>query len=330
MVVTIHGVMDVEEESLWVPTRPQVSTKQLDASLRFIGKYYNFISLDEAVQMLSGVIPFRAHCVVITFDDGYRNNLTHALPILCKYNVPGIMFTAVGHVERRDCFWFDRLDYAIQQYVAIGGKYCDLGGERMPLDITNRKTLQASIKSVIFKIKDLSGSDTEVMSIVEKTISELEKASGKSLNDIIEVDSWCGVISWDDLRTASEKGMGVGSHTVDHARVGLLNEEATRWQLNESKRMIEEKLHQSCDYFCYPNGNYTQEILPLVREAGYKAALTTIEGGNQPGDDVHQLKRVHLPQGRTPQEALAVASGFSFKLSMLLRRLRGMGVAQLE
>jgi peptidoglycan/xylan/chitin deacetylase (PgdA/CDA1 family) len=318
--------MDDEEDALWIPTRPQISTKLLDTSIKLIGKYYNFISMEEAVQMLSGAVPFREHCIVVTFDDGYRNNLTHAWPVLSKYNVPAIVFVSVGHVEQRKCFWFDRLDYAVQQYVAAGGKYCELGGERIKLDITNRTTLQASIKSVIFKIKELSGSDAEAMSVAEKTISELEAASGKSLTDIIDEDSWCGVISWDGLREASKKGMSIGSHTVDHARVGLLGEEAARWQLNESKRMIEEKLHQSCDYFCYPNGSYTQETLHLVREAGYKAALTTREGGNQPGEDLYQLKRVHIPQGRTPQEALAVASGFSIKLSNLLRRLRGKGV----
>ena len=87
--------------------------------------------------------------------------------------------------------------------------------------------------------------------------------------------------------------------------------------------MIEEKLGQPCDYFCYPNGSLREEILPLVQEAGYRAALTTREGLNHPGDDLYKLKRMHLPQGRTPEEALAVASGFSYKLSQFLARFRG-------
>jgi peptidoglycan/xylan/chitin deacetylase (PgdA/CDA1 family) len=326
--MTIHGVMDIEDDALWIPTRPRISTKQLDITLGLIGKYYNFISIDEAVSMLSGDIPFRQHCVVITFDDGYRNSFTHAWPVLCKHNAPGILFPAVGHVESRKCFWFDRLDYAIQQHVSNGGEYCELAGEKIPLDKTDRKTLQASVKSVILKVKELPGNDIDVMSATEKAISKLEEASGKSLNDIVESDPWSGVISWDDLRLASEKGMDIGSHTVDHARIGLLSEQAAKWQLKESKRMIEENLNKSCNYFCYPNGNYTQETIPLVKEAGYEAALTTKEGDNKPGVDLYQIKRVHMPQGRTPQEGLAVASGFGFKLSTLINRLRGTSVAQ--
>jgi peptidoglycan/xylan/chitin deacetylase (PgdA/CDA1 family) len=326
--LTLHGVMNRGEGAEWTPARTQISTEQLDESVRLISKYYHFVSLEEAVQMLSGELPFRGHSVVITFDDGYRNNLTHALPVLRRHGVPAILFAAVGHVEKRKCFWFDRLDYALQQYMASGKRYCLLGDERIELDNSDPQKLQQSVKSVIFKIKELSGNDGEAMAIAEATISELERATGKTLNAIIDSDPWCGVASWDDVKLARERGMVIGSHTVDHARVGLLDADSVKWQLSESKKMIEEKLNQPCDYFCYPNGSYNQEVIPLVREVGYKAALTTQEGVNYPGDDLYQLKRLHMPQGRSPQEALAVASGFSFKLSLLLRMLRETGTAK--
>jgi peptidoglycan/xylan/chitin deacetylase (PgdA/CDA1 family) len=332
VILTIHGVMDKGCDAEWEPTRPQISSKHLEHSLKLTLKYCKFISLDEAVDMLSGNIQFQRNCVVLTFDDGYRNNLTHAWPVLVKLKVPAIVFPAVGHIEKRECFWFDRLDYAIQQHAAAGGRYCALGDERIEIDSTNRKSLRKSIKTVIFKIKELSGSDDEVMAIAEKTISQLEAAYGKSLNTMIESDAWCGVMSWDDLKLARERGMDIGSHTVDHARVGLLDEAAVRWQLSESKRIIEEKLQQECKYFCYPNGDYSEAVIPQVREAGYKAALTTKEGLNYRGDDLYTLKRMHMPQLRSPQEVLGVATGFTFQLSLLLRgfrkSLRGMGVGR--
>jgi peptidoglycan/xylan/chitin deacetylase (PgdA/CDA1 family) len=328
VILTIHGVMDAKEKAQWIPTRPQVSIEQLEESIKLIQKHYTFITMAEAISMLSGTEPLRENCVVVTFDDGYRNNLTHAWPILRSYKVPGIVFVAVGAVDGRECFWFDRLDYAVQQYVASGGRDIQLGDERIQIDASTRDRLRTSIKSIIFKIKGLSGSEAETMAIAEKTIAGLEQLTGKSLNDLVETDPWCGVMSWDDVKAAGDSGLHIGSHTIGHARLSRLNESEIRWQLAESKRKIEDSMGQSCDFFCYPNGSYNQDAPGLVREAGYSAAVTVQEGINYPGADLYQLKRLHLPQGQTPEESLAVTSGFSWKLSLLLKYLRGMGMTQ--
>ena len=124
VVLMLHGVMDEEEACDWIPTRPQISRIQLEDSIRLIAKYYEFISLAEAVEMLSGEKPFRSNCVVVTFDDGYRNNLTHAWPILKRFGVPVTVFPSVGHVDRREPFWYDRIDYALQFAAAAGCDEC--------------------------------------------------------------------------------------------------------------------------------------------------------------------------------------------------------------
>jgi peptidoglycan/xylan/chitin deacetylase (PgdA/CDA1 family) len=317
VLLMIHGVMDTEEISDWIPTRPQISRAQLEAHVKLIAKYYEFISLSEAVAMLSGGKPFRSNCVVLTFDDGYRNNLTHAWPILKKYDIPAIIFPSVGHVARREPFWYDRIDFALQHASSMGLRECSFNDMRVTIDGSSRKNLAASIKRVVLTAKTIDGDDFEAMSIVESTISEIENFVGLSLKDIFETDDWTGVMSWNDLRRAREEGISIGSHTVDHSRLGLLGSEQAKEQMSESKRMLEEQLDQPCEYLCYPDGSYSHKVPSIAIECGYKAALTTDEGLNYVGDDLMQLRRFHLPHNGTAADGLAVASGLIYKINQL-------------
>src|SRR5262245_47950086 len=96
-ILTMHGVMDTGEHTAWVPLRPQLSRWRLEECVRGLSNYYHFISLEDAVSMLTGRKPVRPYSLVLTFDDGYRNNIKHALPILRRYGVPATFFVATGH-----------------------------------------------------------------------------------------------------------------------------------------------------------------------------------------------------------------------------------------
>src|SRR4051812_40637037 len=86
-ILMVHGVMDTEQPTSWVPLRPQLSRRTLDDALCRLSRYYRFVSLDDAVAMLVGKLPLQPYSIVLTFDDGYRNNFTHALPILRRHRV---------------------------------------------------------------------------------------------------------------------------------------------------------------------------------------------------------------------------------------------------
>ncbi len=322
VILSAHGVMDEGESTLWTPTRSQISREHLDESIRLISKYYQFVSMTEAVDMLSGKQPFRPHCIVLTFDDGYRNTLTHAWPILERHGAPASVYPVTGHVESREPFWFERLDYAVQKAANV----CDefrMGEAVVTVRRESRDTLKATVKEAIVAAKSIPGNDIEARECIDRAISFLEKKSGARLNDISEIDAWSASMTWAEVKEASEVGLEVGSHTVDHARLGLLDEQEVWRQLNESKKTLERVLDKPVDFLCYPNGSYSDVVLKIARDAGYRAALTTKEGVNKQGDDLFQLKRFHIPQGpgRTAVESLAVASGLLFELSKLKMRL---------
>jgi peptidoglycan/xylan/chitin deacetylase (PgdA/CDA1 family) len=318
-ILMMHGVMDTEQATAWVPLRPQLSRRALDHTLSVLARYYRFVSLDEAVAMLAGRIPVQPNSLVLTFDDGYRNNLTHALPILRCYHAPATVFVATGHINQQKPFWFDRLDYILQR-ATVDGRRVQIGQTTVVLRAQDRDALQASYRQLRNAAKDIDRPDHEMLQELEDLAAILEQESGHRLQDIFADDDWSGVLTWQDMQTATGRDVLFGSHTVDHVRIAMEDDEFVRRQLGQSKQAIEEHLGKPCQYFCYPNGSVSPRAAELVAACGYTAAVTTEEGSNGVGDNLMTLRRFDLPLAPSPGEILAQVSGLSSALSRFMSR----------
>lgn len=314
VILMIHGVMDDRDNPCWIPLRPQLSRDKLDEYLKVLSQRYHFVSLADAVQMLQGHKPVEPYSVVLTFDDGYRNNITHALPILRRYNAPATFFVPTGFLDNPRPFWFDRLDYVLQQ-VDVDGRPVKIGACSMQLKAGNREALSESYKSMRRAAKKQKMSDLDFLHDVETLSSELEKESGKSLAAIHQDDDWSMTMTWDQIRRLADDGLTVGSHTVDHMRLGLVDARRTQDQLIRSKRDIEAHTGRPCTALCYPNGSYSEQTVALARECGYLCAVTTEEGLNAVGGDLMRLKRVNVPTDAPSRDLLAQIGGASECLS---------------
>jgi len=230
-ILTIHGVMDERENPSWKPLRPQLSRDKLEEYLSVLSKRYHFISLMDAVEMLSGHRPVQPYSLVLTFDDGYRNNLTHALPILRRYNAPATFFVPTDFINNPRPFWFDRLDYALQQ-THVNGRKVKVGSFTMYLESGDRETLQESFKEFRRSAKKQKQiSDYEFLGDMERLSESLEAESGRSLADIQKNDDFSAIMSWENIRENCDGDVTIGSHTIDHIRLDKVDSETARYQL---------------------------------------------------------------------------------------------------
>jgi peptidoglycan/xylan/chitin deacetylase (PgdA/CDA1 family) len=323
IILMIHGVMDEGTKTEWVPLRHRLSRKQLGMALEVLSRFYHFIPLEDAVAMLNGQKPILPHSLVFTFDDGYRNVVKYALPLLHQYKVTPTIFLAAGHCENRQPFWFDRLDYALQ-HVGVNGREFTIGNEKIQIVSNNRTSLRNSYKRLRDTAKKVMRSDMEMIGEMDAIASKLESESGRRLVDIFERDDWSSVLSWDEIRRVAKEGVSFGSHTVDHIRLGLVDEDVIRDQLSRSKEMIEMCTGMTVDHFCYPSGSFTRQAMRMARDVGYEAAVTTVEGLNRRGDDLMALRRINLPDTGNKAKLLMDAAGL-LGLKQLLK-VRGAAV----
>ena len=309
-ILMLHGVAADREDGGWQPLWPRLTPARLDLVLGQLAQHYQFISLDEAIDVIAGRKAPPKNGLVLTFDDGYRNNVTEALPVLQKHAAPAAFFIATGFVETQASYWIDRLDYALQQ-APEEARLIEALGKTYDLRNLDRPALAEGYRRLRLGVKNSVPDDEQMLAEFDRISSELEKAAGTSIRDIIDVDRFVAVATWEQLASVAADGVEVGSHTVDHCRLTGIEHDEVAKQLAESKRVLEQQIDRPCRHFCYPNGDHDRAVAALVGEAGYTSAVTTDNGLNRVGDDLMTLRRYPMPSSTDAFSNLLAVSGFA-------------------
>jgi peptidoglycan/xylan/chitin deacetylase (PgdA/CDA1 family) len=303
-ILMMHGIMDLMKPKDWTPLRTPIPCQQLEASLKILSRHFQFVSLDDAVDMLAGNKPVKAHSMALTLDDGYRNQLDYAIPILKKFNAPATIFVVTENTQNRKPFWFDRLDYVLQ-HCESDGVDITVGESTIRFRSRTRAELQRSYDALRSAAKIQKILDSQMIAQMELLAERLEETCGRRLADIFEKDEWTALLTWEEIRKAArDKDIVFGSHSVNHRRIGLADEAEVLYQLEHSKKTIERHTGLECRYFCYPSGSFSRRAAHLVQTCGYRAAVTTLPGFNPKAADLFTLKRIHLPTDGNRQNLL--------------------------
>jgi len=304
IILTIHGVMDDSDGTLWKPLRQQLSPKKLEKYLRVLARRYKFVSLNDALEMIARRKPIQPYSLVLTFDDGYRNNLTHALPVLRRYGAPATFFICTGFVDNPRPFWWDRLDYALQQ-VRLNGREVQIGTHSILLDDSDRQALRRSYAQLRRVAKRWNVPDGKFLQRMEQLAAQLEEESGRSLADIQSEDNWSAIMTWEHIEElATADDVTFGSHTTFHIRPHCTKREAVWNEFLKSKNAIELHTGKPCTAICYPDGSFTNETVRLAKECNYLCGLTCESGANNVGDDMMRLRRINVPVQGSDSELL--------------------------
>lgn len=263
------------------PFSEAVSLQVFEAHIRYLARNYKVASMREIMRHLKeGDSP--EALVGITFDDGYADNYWHAFPILQRYGVPATIFLTTGGLDTGELLWFERLADAVQR---TSREFIDI-----EMDIPRRFrmcTLAERIDSnreIFGLLRRMANSERTLW--LPRILEELgaEKEAVRR-NDML---------SWDQVRVMSAKGIDFGGHTVTHPFLSKLTPAEAVWEVSECRRRIEEEAQKPVEFFAYPNGR-EEDIAPAnkeaLRAAGYCAAVTTIWGMNDEFTDRMELKR---------------------------------------
>ncbi len=101
-------------------------------------------------------------------------------------------------------------------------------------------------------------------------------------------------LTWDQVKEMERDNFVAGAHTQHHVYLPRVSLAKAQDEIAGSKKVIEEHLGHRIDDFCYPSGGFTEDIKRFVKEAGYKAAVTTNRGKDRFNVDLYELKRIHM------------------------------------
>ena len=256
----------------------EVDTTRFAAIVSWMNQWFNLVPLeDAALRLARHDLPERAAC--ITFDDGYGDNLTNALPILQQFGVPATFFIATGYLNGGR-MWNDTVIEAIRRTPLPELDLDEIGAGVFPVATNSEKRFAIDKLIGLLKYRD-SGQRVELASAVAEH-SRADLPADLMLSD-------AGVLE------LHKGGMVIGAHTVDHPILRLCDESEASRQIAESRDYLEALTGHRVSLFAYPNGkhgnDYTAEQARLVRKLGFVAAVSTEPGASRASDDIYQLRR---------------------------------------
>ena len=274
-ILVYHRVND-EQDPFFPATPVKIFGRQMD----YLASHFNVLDLDEAIERLKKKDVIE-NAVVITFDDGYKDNYVIIFPILKRLSIPVTIFLPTASIGSEKPLWHDRVFSAFRNTQVSVLRNFSNSSKVYPLGTTKEKF--SSLREVSKFLWSLDNDERSLW------IDRLIKQLGVSDESAVEP-----LLTWDDVKEMHQNGISFGSHTVTHSILSRLPLDEVKAEVYESKKIIEEKIGSPVRTFAYPVGrkeDFNEITKNLLKEAGYTCALTTIFGANDDQQDLFELRR---------------------------------------
>ena len=270
----------------------EASGGNLRRHLRYLSRHYRMLHLEDALEELYGSSDKREQGsdrrppLVLTFDDGYRDNYTLAFPLAREFQVPITIFLIPGYIESGKPFWW-------------------LEGERL---VRGARAAKVTVEGRMNHL-DRSGDRRELAQVIDhhlrsaRSVREREEFLASIANELLVPSSTDAEdearlpLTWTQVHEMEKSGwVSFGAHTRHHPVLANLTDPAeVREEVGACRAVLERQLGQAVRTFAYPVGraeHIGEEAVKAVREAGYCWAVTTVGGVCTLQDDPYLLRRV--------------------------------------
>lgn len=266
------------------------TARDLRAQIALIKEHCTPIVLDDLRRSLRGR-PLPPNPVLITFDDGYRDCHDVALPILREAGVPATFFIPTAYPGAGRLFWWDRVALTLRR---CRRERVELSYP-IPMSLSPMLSPEVAAARVYVAIKRTPGVD------IERTLAELERASGVSIDPAEERRiAGATIMDWPHIRALRAAGMDVQSHGHSHTVLNTMSPADALSDLTRSRRLLGEALGEVIHAVAYPVGYPLRGVhRDAVRAAGYELGFTNNTGvGMTLALDPLNVPRIAMDRGQ--------------------------------
>lgn len=314
-VLMLHHVLPGEPAGFAPNRLLQITPGFLEDVVREVRRQgFDIVSLDEAHARLSGEAKARRPFVTFTFDDGYRDNRDHALPVLRRHGVPLAIYVTTDFADGTGFLWWLVLERVIaqRQFLAV-----ELAGRTESLRCTSAVEKQRTFEHIYWHLRAMP--EAEARGLVARIARETGIDPFAPSREL--------AMTWPELREiAAEPLVTIGAHTISHKALAKLPAADAYREIAGSVRRIEAEIGRPCRHFCYPYGDAGSagpREFEMVSRLGLKTGVTTRKGllGHDAAAALNALPRLSLNGHYQSLVYLkALLSGAPFALINALRR----------
>lgn len=254
--LVFHKVI-FERDDVW----PGIHPKLFEEMMLLVKKYYNVLPLDYLHSRPE--MNFEKACF-ITFDDGYKNYLDYAYPILKKHKLHSTLFVLPYNITNHGHIWTSTIIYFVKHYSAPEIKeFFEKHKQHIEYPGTlNDFKLNLAITKHLCELRH-----TERKVIIDDLQQKFERDKRIIENELL---------SFDDLRKLEPEFAGIASHSLTHPSFQLeTDKDFINYEIRESKDIIENELHIKVSLFAFPFSKFNMLSLDVVK-GYYKLCFTRI------------------------------------------------------
>ena len=270
-VFMLHRILPQRERDVFTINRSlSITPEALERWILFFRqKNYEFISLGEMYLRITGQKKSAKKWIVFTIDDGYKDNLTHGLPIFEKHQVPFSIYVASCFPNQTALYWWYLMEHQFTKHSSITVKDA---GEQKTFSWHSEKEALALYKTVRSICKKYTLN--EFQDFVRTSIIDGEEINRRFQEEL--------ALSWEEIKAlAAHPLVTIGAHTQNHLSLRHQTQETVVYEIGENKKEIEEHIQQSVVHFAYPYGSKS-DVSPkeydVLKQADFQSAVY-----NEPG-----------------------------------------------
>tara|TARA_B100001758_G_C18412520_1_gene616861 strand:+ start:370 stop:1356 length:987 start_codon:yes stop_codon:yes gene_type:complete len=308
-ILLYHGVTEHENIGITNHANKHLNVNDFSEQMKWLNSNANLLSMDEVAEMFQKNLPFPERSVAVTFDDGYKNNYSTAMPVLDKYKIPTTFYIAAGMIGEDDLFWVDKIESCIEKTKEKKIEI-SLGGNIVKYNLDNDDSKLHALYSIkkYCKLSSQQHVDLIVEELIEKT----------KVNPSIGDNPNYSTMNWNEVRELHKnKNFIIGGHSLKHEIFSNLDTEFMKNTVKKSLEIINKELDSTIEHYSYPEGigkQFSYEVVTSLKKNKIKCCPTARYGKNTPSINLFNLYRVMVGLGGTPFPYNAISNGDDLEL----------------
>ncbi len=283
VVLFYHRFADKKDNSILHKLDRESFRKQMC----YIKKWYDVISLDNLVEKVRKNEKFQKTAVIITIDDGFKDNYDFAYSILKELDIPATIFVTAGLIGTSKAPWVDELGMALEKTNRKRFSFSELFGNNI-IDISDTASRTTALHKIYMKLLYLD--HNLKLEYFDRLIQYLGNNDGTEYRDRT-------MLNWPEIVEMSENGITFGAHTMTHPTLSKMKTKQAKSEIYLSRKKIEKFIKKKVNHFAIPNGqsrDFTEELRAFCRNENFKSILTTNFGIVNENSSPYDLPRVHI------------------------------------
>lgn len=261
-ILMYHRIINPADAPYPLESGMYVTPETFLMQMEYLATNCKVISLDTLTNKILANDPIHPATVVLTFDDGWLDNYTHAFPILQKYSLPATIFLATSYVDSKSLFWTDKVAMLAKSLSTLDLQTSSYSGPL--LELLSKAEKQSSVEDSL----------TSLLTTLKTLSPQMRQSLLENCVHIDQTNISRQFLNWQEVESMHTAGIAFGNHSHTHPLFSTLTKEEICFEFTSANKTLQKHNITPSKVFCYPGGSYSSTSQNFLNELQVPFALS--------------------------------------------------------